>query len=64
MLGRRRRRRRHLEIQVDAIQARELYLEFVPMDVDSDERHLDFKTKAPFRTLMQMISKKLKKKGL
>ena len=43
LLGRRRRRRRrHLEIQVD-IQARELYLEFVPMDLDPDEtsRNID-----------------------
>ena len=38
-----RRRRRHLEIQVD-IQARELYLEFVPMDLDSDETSRDMDT--------------------
>ena len=37
---RRRRRWRHLEIQVN-IQARELYLEFVPMDLDSDETSWD-----------------------
>ena len=43
LLGRRRRRRRHLEIQVD-IQARELYLEFVPMDLDSDETSRDIDT--------------------
>ena len=36
LLGRRRRRRRHLEIQVD-IQARELYLEFSPMEMSPGE---------------------------
>ena len=43
LLGRHRRRRRHLEIQVD-IQARELYLEFVPMDLDSDGTSRDIDT--------------------
>ena len=47
LLGRRRRRRRRrrrpLEIQFD-IQARERYLEFVPMDLDSDETSRDIDT--------------------
>ena len=45
LLGRRRRRRRcrHLEIQVD-IQAREVYLEFVPMDLDPDGTSWDIDT--------------------
>ena len=43
LLGRRRRCRRHLEIQVD-IQARELYLELVPMDLDSDGTSRDIDT--------------------
>ena len=42
LLGRR-HRRRHLEIQVD-IQARKLYLEIVPMDLDSDETSRDIDT--------------------
>ena len=52
LLGRRRRRRRHLEIQVD-IQARELYLEFVPMDLDSDETSRDIDTAVLHRISIQ-----------
>ena len=51
---RRRRRRRHLEIQVD-IQARELYLEFVPMDLDSDEISRDIDTAVLHRISIPFI---------
>ena len=54
LLGRRRRRRRHLEIQVD-IQARELYLEFVPMDLDSDETSRDIDTAVLHRISIPFI---------
>ena len=54
LLGRRRRRRRHLEIQVD-IQARELYLEFVPMDLDSDETSRDIDTAVLHRISVRII---------
>ena len=40
---RRRRRRRHLEVQVDIL-AGELYLEFVPMELDSDGTSQDIRT--------------------
>ena len=53
LLGRR-RRRRHLEIQVD-IQARELYLEFVPMDLDSDETSRDIDTAVLHRISISFI---------
>ena len=53
LLGRR-RRRRHLEIQVD-IQARELYLEFVPMDLDSDETSRDIDTAVLHRISIPFI---------
>ena len=55
LLGCRRRRRcRHLEIQVD-IQARELYLEFVPMDLDSDETSRDIDTAVLHRISIPFI---------
>ena len=53
LLGRR-RRRRHLEIQVDT-QARELYLEFVPMDLDSDETSRDIDTAVLHRISIPFI---------
>ena len=56
LLGRRRRRRRrrHLEIQVD-IQARELYLEFVHMDLDPDETSRDIDTAVLHRISIPFI---------
>ena len=45
---------RHLEIQVD-IQARELYLEFVPMDLDSDETSRDIDTAVLHRISISFI---------
>ena len=58
LLGRRRRcrrrRRRHLDIQVD-IQARKLYLEFVPMDLDSDETSRDIDTAVLHRISISFI---------
>ena len=56
LLGRRRRRRRrrHLEIQVD-IQARELYLEFAPKDLDSDETSQDIDTTVSHRISIRIV---------
>ena len=54
LLGRRRRRRRHQEIQVD-IQAREQYLEFVPMDLVSDETSLAIDTTVLHRISIPFI---------
>ena len=54
LLGRRRRRRRHLEIQGD-IQARELCLEFAPMDLDSDETSRDIDTAVLHRISIPFI---------
>ena len=51
---RRGRRRRHLEIQVDIL-ARELYLEFVPMDLDSDGTSRDIDTAVLHRISIPFI---------
>ena len=45
---------RHLEIQVD-IQARELYLEFVLMDLDSDETSRDIDAAVLHRISIRII---------